>query len=161
MSVILWPQIPCVVCTACFTEAVCRAQLTNCPPPSLSSSPLTCPRILFVLTASSRLNSLIFCQPFKPCTELCHSKCFFFLSFLYMSHGGSDLLLRRASLVFCLSVNHMFGSLKVIYYTVCVIECVLVKKKKKDKCHLICKDNNLSIMTWTTPLMRVNDQVVM
>ena len=56
----------------------------------------------------------------------------------------------------------MLASLKVIYSTVCVIECVLVKKNNKsDKCHLICDANYRSITTWTTPLMTVNDRVVM
>lgn len=34
-------------------------------------------------------------------------------------------------------------------------------KKKYKKCQLICKTNYQSVMTWTTPLMTVNDWVVM
>lgn len=160
----LWSSVPCVLCTACSTEAVCRTSLTlwckrsRHQIPSFTTPPYTlymCPLTLIVFDCF--LTFEYFCQPSEPCTEyvIVSLKMFFsFFYIFYITHSSSDLLYWLLLFVFCLSVSHMLASLKVIYYTVCVIGCVLVKKiRKKYKCHLNCEANYQSIMTWTTPLI--------
>ena len=166
VSVICGPQSP-VYCAllapltlSLGTRSPCNVSIAVTdflPSPWAELSPLTphvCPSsCLFFDCFLTFEYFAFFCQPSKLCTEyaiVSLKMLFFFFFFTFPTVVVTFYSIVLLWFVFCLSVNQMLASLKVIY-TLCVIGCVLVK------CffflNLIFKANYQSLMTWTTPLM--------
>lgn len=121
-------------------------------PSSTTFQPSSARTSCLFLIASSPLNIFLFCESSNR-VQNSHSTCFLFFSFLHFPQWSWPFIAMCFFNLFHLSVNHMFASLKFMYNTVCVYWW--------KKCHLICKTNYNSLMAWTTPLMTVNDRVVM